>query len=219
MSLKWLGRYMRILMITLTLSFNYYSKIEYETERDDVRICMLSHHCGWGVVHSRRYLPNWISSAVHCIFQSVHWTSLDPCNISVTCNNHSDLNINLQKRDDVDAVRLIEVLSSFDLLQHVSSPTHDRGGLFDVIIVSGTHPSEGLSIDEVGLFDHMLLSWSANLSPLLQSTPRQRGGDGGTLTLPHLFLGWRILNYVAWVNSNLILIRWRFVTTQSSPGC
>ena len=38
-----------------------------------------------------------------------------------------DLNIHLQKREDVDAVRLGGVLNSFNLLQHVPSPTHDRG--------------------------------------------------------------------------------------------
>ena len=39
-----------------------------------------------------------------------------------------DLNIQLQKRNDVDAVRLVDVLRSFRLLQHVSLSTHDRGG-------------------------------------------------------------------------------------------
>ena len=69
-----------------------------------------------------------------------------------------DLNIHLQKQDDVGAVTLVNVLSSFNLLKHVSSPTHDSAGLFDVIIASGDHPPEDVSVDEFRLSDHMILS-------------------------------------------------------------
>ena len=73
-----------------------------------------------------------------------------------------DLIIHLQKRDDVDAVRLVDFVSSCDMLQHVSSPTHDRGGLLDVIIASGDHAYEGVC---VGLSDACVVIYKPVAAP------------------------------------------------------
>ena len=101
-----------------------------------------------------------------------------------------DLNIHLQKRDDVESVRLVDVLSSFNLLQHVSSPTHGRSGLLDVFIASGD-----LRVCLFMKLDYLIICFCRGLQTCcrpLQSTLRQPEGDGGTLTLTHLFLSWRI---------------------------
>ena len=141
----------------MLLNLQLLHQIEYETKRYDIQIFMLSHLCGWAsfilidICRPGSVPP---SSAFFNEFTGL-FEILATFQLSVTITG--DLNIHLQKLDDADAVRL-HVLSSFDLLQHVSSPTHDRSSLFDVIIASGDHPPEDVSVIEVGLSDHMLLS-------------------------------------------------------------
>ena len=44
-----------------------------------------------------------------------------------------DINICLDRPDDGDTVTLLDVISSYDLSQFVTEPTHHLGGLLDVV--------------------------------------------------------------------------------------
>ena len=65
-----------------------------------------------------------------------------------------DFNIHVERPDDPHAIRLREVLSSFDCIQHVPhTPTHgDEGTLNFVINDIGVNPPEIIS-------DHRVISW------------------------------------------------------------
>ena len=45
-----------------------------------------------------------------------------------------DINIRLDRPDDGDTVTLVDLLTSYDLTQFVTQPTHNLGGLLDVVI-------------------------------------------------------------------------------------
>ena len=78
-----------------------------------------------------------------------------------------DLNIHFEREGDVHARKTIDILNTFGLIQRVSSSTRQQGGWLDVIISPTTHPPEHILIDDVGLIDHMLVSWFENLAPPL----------------------------------------------------
>ena len=73
-----------------------------------------------------------------------------------------------------------EILESFGLVQHVLEPTHERGGILDVVITSIDQPPTFVSVDEVGISDHMLLTWPVKLaqpSPVYVTTSRRNWKD------------------------------------------
>ena len=74
-----------------------------------------------------------------------------------------DINIRLDRADDASTIHLVEVLSDHGLACRVSSPTHDRGGLLDVVATRDDLPPPAVSVDDVGLSDHRLLRWSVPL--------------------------------------------------------
>jgi len=79
-----------------------------------------------------------------------------------------DLNIRLDHADDPWSRRLTDVLASYGLSSHVSIPTHDRGGLLDIVASRDDLPTPSVDVIDVGLSDHRLLRWSA---PLVGSPP------------------------------------------------
>jgi len=73
-----------------------------------------------------------------------------------------DLNIRLDRPNDPASRRLLELFASYGLSNRVSSPTHDRGGLLDVVVTRDDSP---VSVDVIdpGFSDHRLLRWSFGL--------------------------------------------------------
>ena len=69
-----------------------------------------------------------------------------------------DINIRLVRPDDGNTVTLLGLLSSYDLTQFVTQPTYKLGGLLDVVITSNSNAPQSLSVTDVGLSDHLLLS-------------------------------------------------------------
>ena len=69
-----------------------------------------------------------------------------------------DFNIQTQTATNTDTLRLNEVLSSFDMTQHVTSPTHRCGGTLDLVMTfSSWHPHD-LCVDPPGIIsDHSLV--------------------------------------------------------------
>jgi len=79
-----------------------------------------------------------------------------------------DLNIRLDHADNPWSRRLTDLLASYRLSSHVSIPTHDRGGLLDIVASRDDLPTPSVDVIDVGLSDHRLLRWSA---PLVGSPP------------------------------------------------
>ena len=80
-----------------------------------------------------------------------------------------DINVRLDRPDDATAIQLVEVLSDHGLACRVSSPTHDLGGLLDIVVTRNDLPSPAVVIDDVGLSDHRLLRW---VVPLHKPCPK-----------------------------------------------
>ena len=87
-----------------------------------------------------------------------------------------DLNIRLDRRDDPTSQRFTELLTSYGLVCRVSVPTHNCGGLLDVVVSRVDLPSPSVDVVDVGLSDHRLLRWSASLTkpcPVYSSVVRR----------------------------------------------
>jgi hypothetical protein len=78
------------------------------------------------------------------------------------------LNIRLDRPDDPWCQQLTDLLSSYGFDQRVTTPTHDRGGLIDVVASRVDYPSPVVDVVDVGLSDHRLLQWSV---PLVRPPP------------------------------------------------
>ena len=60
---------------------------------------------------------------------------------------------------------LEQVIDDFDLIQHVSVPTHNLGGLLDVVINSPKNPTViGITINDLGISDHSIVTTSLSTS-------------------------------------------------------
>jgi len=84
-----------------------------------------------------------------------------------------DVNIHLQDNDDPYARQFTELLAAHGLGCRVSLPTHDMGGLLDVVVTRDDLPLPTVDVLDVGLSDHRLLCWSAQLArpcPVYMST-------------------------------------------------
>ena len=51
------------------------------------------------------------------------------------------------------------------MIQFVLEPTHQLGGTLDVIIAGVANKPQDVIVTDVGLSDHMMITWSAYLSP------------------------------------------------------
>ena len=85
-----------------------------------------------------------------------------PCLLSLPKTIIGDLNVHIERSDDADHGRLLELMTAFGLVQHVESPTHDAGGLLVVIITTSEQAPEDVDVVDSGLSDHMLVTWSSN---------------------------------------------------------
>ena len=79
-----------------------------------------------------------------------------------------DINIRLDRADDRLSRCLTDVLESHGLVCRVTSPTHDLGGVLDVVATRDDLPAPSVDVLDVGLSDHRLLRWPA---PLMRPAP------------------------------------------------
>ena len=87
-----------------------------------------------------------------------------------------DFNIYLDRADDPASRQFTDVLTAHGLLCRVTTSTHDRGGLLDVVASCADLPSPSVDVWDVGLSDHRLLRWSSALvmpRPVYSSTTRR----------------------------------------------
>ena len=75
-----------------------------------------------------------------------------------------DLNVHLERSSDPSAMQLVDLLADYGLSCRVNEPTHNLGGLLDV--VASRDDLQPLSVDviDVGLSDQRLLRWSVHMS-------------------------------------------------------
>ena len=67
----------------------------------------------------------------------------------------SDFNFHLDDSNNADATKLHNLLESFNLKQHVATPTHSRGHTLDLIITrSEDDPVDGIVVRDPTLSDH-----------------------------------------------------------------
>ena len=71
-----------------------------------------------------------------------------------------DLNVHLERADDTTAAQLVDVLADHGLSCRVTAPTHDAGGLLDVVASRDDLSPPLVDVIDVGLSDHRLLRWS-----------------------------------------------------------
>jgi len=69
-----------------------------------------------------------------------------------------DFNIHLERSDDPHTCDFNDLLSSFDMLQCVTEPTHKAGGLLDVIVTRNADVVKDVLITETGVSDHALVT-------------------------------------------------------------
>ena len=72
-----------------------------------------------------------------------------------------DINVHVENPLDLDACCLMELLSSMDLQQHVTLPTHQAGGTLDLVITFSDFDVDDLNVDPPGVMsDHSLITCS-----------------------------------------------------------
>jgi hypothetical protein len=81
-----------------------------------------------------------------------------------------DFNIHIERDDDSSASTMHNLLSSFELVQHVPhKPTHEDGGTLDLVITKTEQEVRHLCVDPPKVYsDHSLIRWSV---PLLHQPP------------------------------------------------
>ena len=85
-----------------------------------------------------------------------------------------DFNIRLDRPDDHHSRHLLDVFSDHGLQCRVSSPTHDRGGILDVVATRADLTVPEVSVLDVGISDHRLLRWTSQLDDHHPSIIRRR---------------------------------------------
>ena len=86
-----------------------------------------------------------------------------------------DFNFHVDDPTDSSALQFLSLLSSFNLSQHVSIPTHNKGHCLDLVITtvnSTLHPS--ISSHLVSPSDHFPLTVNLNIAPLPPPPPQLR---------------------------------------------
>ena len=84
-------------------------------------------------------------------------TSSDPLIVT------GDVNIRLDRPDDPNCKRFNELIDSFGFNNRVTEPTHDRGGLLDVLLTRSDLPPPTTTLINTGFSDHLLIKWSTDL--------------------------------------------------------
>jgi len=69
-----------------------------------------------------------------------------------------DFNVRFQLAADADSRRLSDVLSSFDMVQHVSGSTHRCGNTLDLVMTFADCQLDAVTVDPAGIIsDHALV--------------------------------------------------------------
>ena len=75
-----------------------------------------------------------------------------------------DLNIRLDRPDDVNTRKLSDLFETYNLTCRVNDPTHDRNGMLDVVATRTDLAAPEVSVIDVGFSDHRLVRWTSDLA-------------------------------------------------------
>ena len=75
-----------------------------------------------------------------------------------------NVNIHLNSKTGLARLKFLDIIETFDMVQRVSVPTHQLGGPVSTIATGSSQLPAYVVVEEVGLSDHMLLSWSITIS-------------------------------------------------------
>ena len=118
------------------------------------------------------------SSSVHSQKLSIFFEQFQNFLTSAATTPHEflisgDFNFHVDDLKDSSSQQFLSLLSSFDLTQHVSCPTHNFGHTLDLVITStnsSLHPS--ITTHPVSPSDHILLFTRLSISPLPPPPPQ-----------------------------------------------
>ena len=96
-----------------------------------------------------------------------------------------DFNLPLVNASHPFSTRFLDLLAQFGLRQHVTSPTHKRGGILDLVITEDSLDVLALTVTPPSISDHAFIDFSI---PSLHTQP--------IYALRHV-RGWRSLDYAA----------------------
>ena len=120
-----------------------------------VRMSVSSSHCVILLI----YRPG--SSAVTAEFFSELADVLDHLSkMSTVLVVAGDINVRLDRPTDPAAVQLTSLLAAYGLSCRVRDPTHNCGGLLDIVATRDDLPLPSVDVIDVDLSDHLLLRWS-----------------------------------------------------------
>jgi len=88
----------------------------------------------------------------------------------------SDVNIHLERPSDPDACEFSDDLAAHGLVNCVTLPTHDRGGMLDIVATRSDPLAPHVDVIDIGLSDRHLLRWTVSADrhcPAYVSTSRR----------------------------------------------
>ena len=65
-----------------------------------------------------------------------------------------NFNIRLDRPDDRHSTQLLDAVSAHGLQCHVNLPTHERGGILDIVATRADLTAPVVSVLEIGISDH-----------------------------------------------------------------
>uniref|UniRef100_A0A3B3IPM6 Reverse transcriptase domain-containing protein n=1 Tax=Oryzias latipes TaxID=8090 RepID=A0A3B3IPM6_ORYLA len=74
-----------------------------------------------------------------------------------------DFNIHMDRCNNLAAKDFISCLDSFGILQHITTPTHIKGHILDLVCCSGVLPN-ACKVDPLPLSDHSLVTFNVNIA-------------------------------------------------------
>jgi len=85
---------------------------------------------------------------------------LTPLGLSILLTG--DVNIRMERENDLNTKRMNELLHTFCLMQHVHESTHDLGGVLDLVITGCDDHVSDLYVTPNGISDHYQITWRYN---------------------------------------------------------
>ena len=87
------------------------------------------------------------------------------CSMNCVLLIGGDLNVHLNNRSDQHCQSLLSLLESFNLHQLVEGPTQKKGNTLDVLICNDPDICHDVSVADVGLSDHFLITGTVDYCP------------------------------------------------------
>ena len=122
---------------------------------------LCSYYITWCIMRRATHLSTQIACSLIAVLHTTNQNSWATVALPVVFTG--DVNICLDRRDDASCQQFTELLTSFDLLQHVDQPTHDLSGILDVVVTRSDLAHPVAEVVDVGISDHRLIKWTLDV--------------------------------------------------------